>query len=667
MMQQYETQIINCRANFSNIHLNTSFRSLNAVLDVVDTVFNEPQHKASITTITDAIKHNAYRSDGIGKVELWPLIKNKNDKIPHQWEINYTNDIEITNKQKLAETIVNEIYSWFKNGKVIFDRKGNKERLLKYSDIMILVKSRKSNKDFIKYLIRQFNKMNIPVMGNDKFKLMDSIISQDIIALCKFILFPDDDLNLANIIKSPFLNLTEDDLHELCEDKNCNNTTLWNAIKRLDKYQKTQEFLENILSQDKDSSIYTLLFYIFEIQGARKNIKARFGYLADEVLNEFLRIADKYEKEHSNFTLLSFVYFVETTDFIITRDIEQSRDEIKIITAHSSKGLESPIIILADTNHVEQTISKIDQILSYKCENINCDIPLLKKESTEFTNKITEQMKGKARKEYLRLLYVAMTRAENELYICDCKKGSKENPNCWYEIVRQAMQTCDIKIRHSDNMDGDILYIGCDDKYDKILKKHDNKVLDTNSDINEIISHLKEQNSKIFEIKIINPSLYYADNLIPNPQTNSSNLERGKIIHKLLEILPDVDRNKWDSVITTYLKNKPHDYNAKQTVLNVLNNQQFAFLFDKNSKSEVPIFGNIDGNLISGQIDRLSIVNNNLHFVDYKTTNILPNKIPDKYLQQLTLYKKLLEKIYPDKDIKGYILWTSFGKMDAVI
>jgi len=102
-------------------------------------------------------------------------------------------------------------------------------------------------------------------------------------------------------------------------------------------------------------------------------------------------------------------------------------------------------------------------------------------------------------------------------------------------------------------------------------------------------------------------------------------------------------------------------------VLNVLNNQQFAFLFDKNSKSEVPIFGNIDGNLISGQIDRLSIVNNDLHFVDYKTTNILPNKIPDKYLQQLTLYKKLLEKIYPDKDIKGYILWTSFGKMDAII
>jgi ATP-dependent helicase/nuclease subunit A len=101
-------------------------------------------------------------------------------------------------------------------------------------------------------------------------------------------------------------------------------------------------------------------------------------------------------------------------------------------------------------------------------------------------------------------------------------------------------------------------------------------------------------------------------------------------------------------------------------VLDILNNKNFSFLFGENSKAEVSIFGKIEDNIISGQIDRISIIDNIVYIIDYKTTNFLPDTISQKYIKQLELYKKLLEKIYKGKTIKCYILWTSFAKIEEI-
>lgn len=668
MLKYYKNSIESCGKKFENIYLETSFRSLKSILNIADEAFKDPRRKEAISKAPNQIKHNVVRDCGIGKVEVWPLIKEeeKEDKKDvDYWGNNYLeSDIELTKKQKLAETIAKEIESWFKNGKTIFSRKDGKERLLKYSDIMILVKSR--NKDFINYLIRQFNKRNIMTMGNDKFDLTDSIISQDILALLKFLIFRDDNLNFANLFKSPFLSLTENDLYLLCEYKNKNSKTLWQSINDLDQYKEQVDFLNDLINKSKSCSIYELLFYIFEIKGMRKKIKERFRYLADEVIDEFLSLSSAYEKNHNNSTILNFVYFIENTEIKIKRDMEQSNDEVKIMTVHSSKGLEAPIVILPDTNHNGGKINKIDKFLFSEQPGDNFEIPLLNLKSSNFIDNIVNEEKNKAENEYLRLLYVAITRAENELYVCDCESGKNSKPNDgnWYQIIKSALENSGAKVRKSDNIEGDILYVGDLDKFTN--QKYQILENKNNEKVKKLLEELSRDMVGVKEIKIINPSLYYAENMQTSPQDNSDNLEKGKLVHKLLEILPEAIPAEWSDIMEIYLKNKSYKDEVAEIVLNVLNNNEFKFLFDKNSKAEVPIFGEVDGDLISGQIDRMSILDDKIYIVDYKNTNSIPNYVPIKYVKQLVLYKALLKKIYPNKEIISFILWTSFGKIDRV-
>lgn len=676
MLNYYREKIESSGKKFEKIYLETSFRSLKSVLNIADVVFSEPSRKIAITKLQNTIKHNIVRNDGVGKVEIWPLIEIKNDSEKKNkeknslgdWEINYLENIELTNKQKLAEVIAEQIDSWFKNGKVIYSRKDKCLRKIKYSDIMILVKNR--DNDFINYLIRQFNKHNIRSMGNDKFNLTENIISKDIISLFKFILFNEDDLNLANIIKSPFLSLNENDLYDLCNFKNTNDCSLWESLKSIEKFNKEKNILEDFLIKNKFMELYELIFYIFETRGFRIRFKERFPYVADEVINEFLSIANAYESNHNNSTLLNFIHFLENSNLEIKRDMEQSTDEIRVMTIHSSKGLESPIVIMPDTNHATNTIYKIDKVLNFKEEGNDYTIPLLQKESSFFLDEVKDKMKFETEEEYLRLLYVAITRAENELYVCDCARRSETNENSWYEILKQAVENSGAKKKRSDNIDGDILYVGDDDSFDLNNKACD-KIKEDNflnlNTIEDILCNISKNKEKASEVKIINPSTYYAENSLKNPHENSENIEKGKLVHKLLEILPDSPRGEWNDIINIYLKNKDNIEEIKSITLKVLNNREFDFLFSKNSKAEVPVFGNIDGNIISGQIDRLLIVDDIVYIVDYKNTNYLPNTTPKRYIKQLELYKKLLEKIYINKIVKVYILWTSFGKIEEII
>jgi len=686
MLNYYKEKIEGCKKNFANISLQTSFRSLQTILKVTDEVFSDEERRKAITKLNNKIIHHLGRENqGLGKVEIWPLInveneeenneeddENKNGKKIKEavdWKINYLDDIEETGKQKLAKIIANKITYWFKNKKIIYSRKDKCERPLKYSDIMILVRSRKD--DFTNSLIKQLNKSNILTMGNDRFKINDNIISQDILSLCKFILFNEDDLNLANIFKSPFLNMTEDDLYKLCMYKNKNNCSLWQAMQDNIEYNDKTFLLKSIIEYSSSSTIYELLFFIFDKLNLRKNIKKRFSYLTDDILNEFLKIANEYSNSHTTSTLLNFISFIETSDLEIKRDMDQSVDEIKIITVHSAKGLESPIVILPDTNHLSQSIDKIDNILNYKAvDDIDYTIPLLQKEKSLFTEKVKDDMKNDTENEYLRLLYVAITRAENELYICDSDTKKSNKKDTWYKILDDTIKdNSKVKTKYDEIVKDNIYYIGDDDKFanNNELKKDSNNSLKSNEEIDSIIekisSDIKEKNS----IKVINPSIYYSENAINNPTVNTDNIEKGKIVHKLLEILPNIKNEEWNNAIDIYLKdNIRYKDEVKNIVLNILNNKEFNFIFSENSKSEVPIFGKINNNIISGQIDRLSIIGNKLYIIDYKNTNSLPKTVPEKYKEQLGLYKELLQKIYKDKTIECYILWTSFGIMQEV-
>ena len=150
------------------------------------------------------------------------------------------------------------------------------------------------------------------------------------------------------------------------------------------------------------------------------------------------------------------------------------------------------------------------------------------------------------------------------------------------------------------------------------------------------------------------------------PHENSDNIKKGKLVHKLLEILPQAKEEDRVKIADFYLKKSQFKDEIKKIVFDILNNKEFQYLFEKNSKAEVAVFGKVGNDIISGQIDRLTITDDKIFIIDYKNTNNLPIKVPEKYKKQLELYKILLEKIYYGKVIECYILWTAFGKIEKV-
>jgi ATP-dependent helicase/nuclease subunit A len=658
MEYKYEKSIADVEKKFKSIKLNTSFRSSKSILDIINSVCENLSDN-----IFRNIKHNQMFNI-TGRVEIFPLVgESSKENTPFNW-INFQQDNAISSKQKIAIAVVKEIKKWFDNKKVIVDKRNKQERLLKYSDIIILIKKRD---ELISYLIKALNEYNIPTFGNDKFKIGEHIIAKDIISLLKFILFPTDDLNFANLVKSPFLNMSEDDLFELCKNKN-----IWNKYLKKEFTKKEMIFLEDVIEKSKTLNIYQILYYIFDIKNIRTEFKKRFPYVADEIINEFLSLANKYEKNHNNSTILNFIDYIENSNLLIKRDMEQSLNVIRIMTIHASKGMESPIVILPNINNNPSTDTKDDGVLKYEIDE-GFDIPLLKLENTKITDNIKNKMKEAKNKEQERLLYVAMTRAENELYICgiepnskkDSDKTQKENKDVrktWYNRIKEvAEESTESKNYYNEFFNGESIFIGDEHIYNKELNQNniDNNIIRDEFNDFLIKEELTSTSNKIKDKnKIINPSTYFSTSNIIKPMDNTALIQRGKLVHKLLQILPTKNKDDWSNILST------QNNDVRDIVLNILT--KFSIFFNSNSLAEVPIYGKVDDFIVSGQIDRLVINNDKIIIIDYKNTNSIPTKISNNYIEQLNFYKKIIKKIYTDKAIESYIIWTNFGEITRV-
>ncbi|GMO56050.1 MAG: hypothetical protein Ta2D_00160 [Rickettsiales bacterium] len=639
--------------DFSKIDLDTSFRTLQPILSLVDATTEYIKQDTNISDDLKRIfdtKHIANRKNGIAKITLFPLVKaeDENNEVETDdgfdtW--NLDTKTKITSEQLLAEGLANEIKSWFDNKREIITEKEGK-RQIKYSDIMVLLQKR-TDKEFINSLLKEFNEKGLKVNGYDRFLLKNNIIIKDIIALCKVLLFSNDDFNLANIIKSPFLNMNENDLFDIFYDKKGIFNTLDNP------------FINDIKEKIKTFSLYEFFYYIFEIKNIRNEFQKRHPYTADEVINEFLKIINEYEKTKNNATLMNFLDFFESTDFELKRETDKEQDVITIMTAHGSKGMESLIVILADANEKTANFNRSGLFYAPLPQDIGKFIPIIKLENTKIIDEIKEYDSKKTKEEKLRLLYVAMTRAENELYICGKQMGKvQENVSIlqqtWYEILSNVItKSADFKQVENPNFDG-ITY-SCESGNDE-SKQQIYNIKEEN------LYELKGWNGKIketkIEEKIINPSLYYNEKSVIGDKSNKKAIEKGLLVHKLLEILPPLKKEEQEQI----LEGQPIE--IKSIISNILT--KYTEFFEENSSAEVPVFGYVDNDIVSGQIDRLVYTDNIIKIIDYKNSAKKPDIAPEKYVKQLECYKKILEQIHKDKKIECYLLWTQQAIVEKI-
>lgn len=634
--------------DFQKVNLEVSFRSVSPVLETVNKIFAKENVSEGVTAQGETVHHVPFRRGEAGKVEVWPLLvaDKKSKSSEDDWLPPFEMSQETSVKKKLALMMAEKI-------KELVDKEN-----FHYRDIMVLVQTRNS---FVEEFIRACKDNQVNINGADKLRLSEQIAVQDLVSLGRFLLLPNDDLSLAEVLKSPLFGLSDEDLWKICAKRG--NAPVWSKLGDFSQYAEIYADLQNLLNMLDFVRPYELFNYVLTKMNGRYKFTERMGMEVEDALDEFINLTISYEQTHIP-SLQGFIDWIGRTEVEIKRETEQKgNDAVRLMTVHGSKGLQAPVVFMPDTVRIKNI--KNEQALLWK-DNL-AYYPLNSECYDETCLQIKEENSKKSFEEYRRLLYVALTRAEDRLYICGFSNKENADARSWYGICQETLQ-------ENGEKNGEILEIKAPEIFAK--KTEDKKSAETKMPNPETWIYQNAEKESLLS-KPYTPSHgeeeIDADSSSPLSENGNFYL-RGAIIHKLLQFLPQNNENK-ESLIEEYLEKNAEDLSIfqkkqiKTEVLNLLNNVEFAEIFGKNSKPEVPIMGEVDGKIVSAQLDRLVILPDKVLIVDFKTNRPAAQTLentPATYINQLSMYAKLLNKIYQGKRVETYILWTNEARLMRV-
>ena len=643
---------------FHQIDMEVSFRSADAILDVVNAVFSNGKACAGVIRSNQKLAHVPSRIGDGGRVELWPLIQPETDKNPDDvWLPPVERITAVSPRAKLAQQLAEMIYLKVSRG----EKLKSQNRPLKYSDFLILVQQRDA---FVQEFIRSCKNFGVNIAGADRIKLLQQISINDLMALADFTLLPDDDLNLACLLKSPLFGLNDDDLFTLCYDRGDNS--LWQRLQQNSAYTDAKTKLQNLLISAGQMRPFEFFSHVLNTLNGRKQFIERLGFDCEDALDEFINLCLDFEREHIP-SMQLFVGWMRQDDVEIKRNLEQNKqDAVRVMTVHGSKGLQAPIVILPDA----MRIKTVKQEAGWLCDNGTLLYPLGKSYYENQAEKIKNKEKNILMEEYHRLLYVALTRAEDCLYICGWCKKNNISEESWYALCKKALEPIAEK-----QPDGRLIYETPQQFVPPIVSVPE--IITAPASLPEwltaplphedpLAKPLTPSHQDETGIAALSPLSAFDDNHLYN---------RGRIIHKMLQFLPNAAEADRPQLATEFLQSQASDINETERkkiyseVLSLLNNPCFAPLFSPNSMAEVALMGQVGNHIISGQIDRLVITDDKVMIIDYKTNRPAaktPNDIPPAYRKQMSAYRQLVEKIYPQKQVETYILWTNTAQIMPV-
>ena len=640
-------------AVFKEVNLEVSFRSTAAVLDAVNCVFADEAAKKGVAPQGEKVWHIPSRIGEAGRLELWPLIEPEKDENPDIWLPPVERVTAESTSSRLARMIAENIRQKVEGGEMLV----SKNRPLRYRDFMVLVQRRNS---FVEELVRACKNAGVSVAGADKIRLSEQIAVQDLLSLSKFVLLPEDDLTLAEVLKSPLFGLDDDDLFALCYQRG--DATLWSRLRKNPKFQDAAEVLQTLLNMADQVRPFEFYSYVLNKLGGRRKFVERLGNEAEDGLDEFVNLALSFEREHIP-SMQMFVDWMAQGDAEIKRELEQSQaDAVRIMTVHGSKGLQAPVVILPDTVRVKAIRNEAGllpdrDVLFY---------PLSSADYEENCLRIKEEEKRLSLEEYHRLLYVALTRAEEVLCICGYQRGSKPSGESWYELCKKSLE----KIAEKGEA-GNLTY-----EVRQEAPLPEAGIIKTAPKIKADFPWLRKPAPEEGPLaRPLAPSREDDEEEISNSPLNEQHPEyyrRGLLIHKLLQFLPETAAAERAAAAEEYLARfgaeLPENERRRicREVVSLVENPQFAPLFGENSKAEVPVMGEVAGRIVSGQIDRLAVLPDKVMIVDFKTNRPAAQtreQVPESYVRQLAAYRALVEKVYPGREVQTYILWTNTAVM----
>ncbi|MEM1198330.1 MAG: double-strand break repair helicase AddA [Pseudomonadota bacterium] len=669
---QLEARVAEAGQPFEDVRVNISFRSTQTVLDAVDKVFEDPLAQKGLAD--DEILHQANRLGQAGRVELWPLFEREEEDERDPYEpVDAPGAADP--RLELARHIAATIKSWLDEGATLTPR----GRAIVPGDVLILVRNRTVLADAV---VRTLRDQGIPVAGADRLKINSHIAVMDLVALARALHLPDDDYSLACVLKSPLMQhdegriITDEDLITLCAGR---SGSLLRALESAQGFSEASSQLSAWRALARRARPFEFFSEVLDVGGARRRFAERLGQEVNDPLDELLSLAGEFERSHPP-TLHGFItWLTDDADAEIKRDMEHGKNEVRVMTVHGAKGLESNIVILPDTTRVPDA-RKVPSILTFENQ-----MPVWRLSSAHQPKAVAALVEAditKQREEENRLLYVAMTRARDRLYVAGTKRQSDLAPNCWYELVRRALEPIAEET-------GDGRWV-LEAEQTELTADQDESGAQATVPAEPEPWMLRPAPEEPPEPKPLAPSrldlkrteegtfaeLAEQPAASPIQQLGEDRFQRGRLIHRLLQTLPALPEEDRAGAASRFLEVHGSELGAEAQA--AVSDEVFALLdapdpalkavFAPTALAEVPISGKLGVKdaagrpiVISGQIDRLAISDTEVLIIDFKTNRPPPASIDgvaEPYIRQLAAYAEALKSIYPGREVRAWLVWT---------
>jgi ATP-dependent helicase/nuclease subunit A len=678
-------------AAFSPIRLLLSFRSTRDVLSAVDRVFLEPANARGLTPDGGDIVHASNRGREPGAVDVWEVIAAPPGLDEEDWTAPFDTVAEEAPINVLAGRIADTLAGWI--GRETVTEKGV-TRPMEAGDVIVLVRKRDA---FVNALTRTLKQRhNLPVAGADRLVLTKHIAVQDLMALGRFAVLPEDDLSLAALLKSPLFGAREETIFELAARREPGQS-LWSRLQAAAETDAAIKpvvgRLESVLRDAPGQSVHDFYARVLGAAGGRRAFLARLGAEAGEIIDEFLTFA--LDQEDNGLPgLQAFVSTLELEAPTVKREQDKARGDIRIMTVHAAKGLEAPVVFLVDGGAKPFSHSHMPQLRFLASPSLPGGLPAwlpLKELANGLTEADAERIKAGAEEEYRRLLYVAMTRAADRLVVCGYR-GRQENKDTWHTMVAAALasdvERC-VETTFSTageswqglawreagaSMPGDVRSAAAGEREHAALPDALGRPLPPQKSLPRPLS--PSGAAAVIETDA-------ADLLVPSALFGRKGgtpgaglaLERGRILHRFLQVLPSFPALERPAAARRYLDRAASGWpeHARHALVDaalaLIDDDDLAAIFSPAARAEVSIMGTLSlgsrDYAVSGRVDRMVVTETTVEIVDFKTNRVpppSPQDIPFEHRAQLAIYRAILAPLYPGHHIRCGLIYTETAK-----
>ena len=670
---QFRRAIEAAAQKFRAVPLDVSFRSAPPILSLVDAVFEEGEARKGVVADGQTLRHLPDRAGAAGLVELWPLQSLGKPEDPPPWDVPETPMAEAGADARLAATLAARIRHMIDHERLDARHEGDAGRRIRAGDILILVRRRNA---FLGQLVRALKERDVPVGGVDRMVLIEQLAVQDVLATLDAILLPQDDLQLAAALKSPIFGLDDPQLFILAHGRAGSlHASLMAERGAQTPIGRAADLLAALTARADHVPAHALIAEILSERGGRGRLLARLGPDAADPLDELLTAALAHEASHPA-SLQGFLHWLRRASAEVKREADGGADLVRVMTVHGAKGLQRPIVILPDTTGAPPQSAGLrwteEELPLWAPRKGGFNAPAYADADSRRAEREAEESN--------RLLYVALTRAEDRLLVCGWHGARAPASGCWYEKIaagfarlehatQDAFTPADWGADATGFAPGPLLSLASPQSD---ARRGD--VRHGTATASALPAWARIPAAAMAAPGIATPSHMEDDTPdLPAAAPHApgdplgARFRRGNLVHALLQSLPDLAADQRESAGRAFLARPGHGLGAAQQAdilaeaLAVMADPAIAAAFGPDSLAEAPLAGRVGDRLILGQVDRLWITPSGILVLDFKTNRPPPLTVdaaPRAYLRQMAAYRAVLRLAFPGRRVDCALVWT---------